>query len=297
MKQTQRILLIDDSEDIHHLVRARLKGLGVEVLDANEGTRGLEMVREIEPDLILLDVNMPDISGFDLCKQLKDDAQTHDIPVIFLTGENETVNKVKGFDLGAVDYVTKPFDPAELRARVRAALKTKELVDALATQAQIDGLTQLHNRRYFDRRLSAAITEGRRYKRAIGLLLIDVDHFKSINDAFGHPKGDLVLRRLAELLRVGCRESDVACRYGGEEFTLILPESTSDQTYQSGLRLLETVRQCSDFVSIIGRPVTVSIGAATAMPDDQVTPAALVAQADKALYSAKESGRDRVAAA
>ncbi len=297
MKTAKTILIIDDSQQIHHLVKARLKGLSVEISSADNGETGLEMAREAMPDLILLDVNMPGVSGFDVCRELKNSSQTHDIPVIFLTGEDETVNKVKGFDLGAVDYVTKPFDPAELRARVRAALKTKDLMDMLTTQAQIDGLTGLHNRGYFDQRFDQELSEGRRYNRSLGLLLVDVDHFKSVNDTFGHPKGDEVLSKVASVLSTSGRASDVTCRYGGEEFAVILPEASADLTYQSGLRMLEQIRQCQDFVAILGRPVTVSIGTACAMPDQQITAAAMIQHADQALYSAKESGRNRVAAA
>ena len=297
INRRQKILVIDDSQQIHQLLRARLKGLSVDLIFADNGEAGITLARDACPDLILLDVNMPGQDGFDVCRILKDNPATYEIPVIFLTGVDESLNKVKGFDLGAVDYVTKPFDPAELRARVRTALHTRALMELLTTQAQLDGLTGLHNRRYFDQRLEEELSEGRRYGRPVGLLLVDIDHFKSINDTFGHPKGDLVLRKIAGVIKNSGRASDITCRYGGEEFAVVLPQSPTDFTYQFGLRLLELIRQCPDFMAILGRSVTVSIGAACAEPEDRLLPPALVNLADKALYSAKASGRDRVAAA
>jgi diguanylate cyclase (GGDEF)-like protein len=297
MSRRQKVLVIDDSQQMHPLIQVRLRGLGVELISAYDGQTGLKIATEEPPDLILLDVNMPGMSGFEVCQVLKESSQTHDIPVIFLTGADESVNKVKGFDLGAVDYVTKPFDPAELCARVRAALNTKALMDLLTTQGQIDGLTGLHNRRYFDERLGQELAAGHRYERPVGLLMIDLDHFKSINDTFGHPKGDQVLRKFADVLTQTCRATDVTCRYGGEEFAVILPASTAELSQQCGVRVLDAVRKCPDFVDIIGRPVTASIGVACAVPSDRMAPAALVEAADKALYTAKVSGRNRIAAA
>ena len=298
MSRRQKVLIIDDHEQIHHLVRARLKGLPVDLLTAATGHAGLTVAKTERPDLILLDVNMPGMTGFEVCKRLKEEASTYTIPVIFLTGVDESINKVKGFDLGAVDYVTKPFDPAELRARVRAALKTKALMDMLTTQAQIDGLTGLHNRRYFDQRLTQELSASQRYGRPVGLLLLDVDHFKSINDTFGHPKGDQVLTKVAEVILRTCRNTDVACRYGGEEFAIVLPEAQADFAYHSAQRLLEQIRQDPELTAILGQPVTVSIGSACADPAAQpVTAAALLKEADRALYTAKNSGRNRVSAA
>ncbi len=297
MLRRQKVLLIDDSLLTHRVVRARIEDLGVDILDAYTGTQGMDMARREQPDLVMLDVNLGDESGFQLCADLKQDPATVHIPIIFISGAEDTFNKVKAFDLGAVDFVIKPFDPAELRARVRAALKTKELMDLLTTQAQLDGLTGLHNRGYFDKRLTQEISASRRYGRSVGLLMIDVDHFKLINDQFGHPKGDEVLRKLADMIRSVVRESDIACRYGGEEMAVILAESSPSDSYHAGLRLIEEIRENKELVALLGRPVTVSIGAACATPDKTMTADGLLREADKALYRAKKSGRDRVATA
>jgi diguanylate cyclase (GGDEF)-like protein len=297
MHRQQKVLVIDDSQQMHPLIRVRLRGLGIEIVSAYDGVSGLKMAMSEQPDLILLDINMPGMTGFEVCGKLKESAQTHDVPVVFLTGVDESVNKVRGFDLGAVDYVTKPFDPAELCARVRAALKMKALMDQLATQAQIDGLTGLHNRRYFGERLEQEIASSVRYERPVGLLMLDIDHFKSINDTFGHPKGDQVLCKLADVLTGTCRGTDVACRYGGEEFAVILPGADADLTYQCGMRVLEAVRKEKECVAMLGRPVTVSIGTACGESRGNVVPSVLVETADKAMYAAKQSGRDRIMAA
>jgi two-component system, cell cycle response regulator len=290
----QKVLVIDDSPLIHRLVRTRLSELGVEVLEATHGQQGLALARQEHPDLILLDVEMPVMNGFEACQLLKHDPATHDIPVIFLTGADEAVDKVRGFDLGAVDYVTKPFDLIELRARVRAALNTKTLMDLLTSQAQLDGLTGLRNRRYFDERLHQELAAARRYGRGVGLVLLDLDYFKAINDTHGHPKGDQVLRKIAELLITVCRASDVPCRYGGEEFAVILPESNPDQAFRCGQRIINEIRQNADLAAILRQAVTVSIGTACTLPADGMTAADLVETADKALYHAKASGRNRV---
>jgi diguanylate cyclase (GGDEF)-like protein len=297
MLRRQKVLLIDDSPVIHRVVRARIEDLGVDTIDAFAGREGLETARREQPDLILLDVALEGESGFEVCAQLKQDQATVHIPVIFISGAEDTFNKVQAFDLGAVDFVIKPFDPAELRARVRAALRTKALMDMLTTQAQLDGLTGLHNRGYFDKRLGQEVSAGRRYGRSVGLLLIDVDHFKQINDDFGHPKGDQVLRKLADLIRSVVRESDVACRYGGEEMAVILAESSPSDARHAGLRLLEEIRKNEELMSLLGRAVTVSIGAACTVPDASTTPESLLRDADKALYRAKAAGRNRVATA
>ena len=290
-------MVIDDADLIHPLIRAHLKELKVEITSAMSGEDGLVLARKERPDLVLLDLNMPGMNGFEVLKRLKDDPNTYDIPVIFLTGDGESVNKVKGFDLGAVDYVTKPFDPPELKARVRSTLRTKALMDLLTTQAHLDGLTGLRNRRYFEQRLAQEVAAARRHNRNLGLLLLDVDHFKSVNDEHGHPKGDQVLSKVAELLSGSSRGSDVACRFGGEEFSIILPDSSSSVSYQCGQRMHGIIERDEELNSIIDRPITVSIGTASVVPDKGVNPLDLVTKADQALYRAKAEGRNRVISA
>ena len=286
-----RILVIDDSNAIHALVRAHLEDEPVEVHSAMDGATGRAMTRQLVPDLILLDVELPDESGFDVCRALKTDTATMGIPVVFLTGAASVDEKVKGLELGACDYVTKPFDHAELKARVRTALRARELVELLEKRAEIDGLTGLWNRAYFDQRLAAEIQLHAASERPISCIMLDVDHFKGINDRYGHPFGDQVLRAVADSLRVHAGANDVVCRYGGEEFA-VLALGLADEEAMTLAELLRTqvegmsVRNGGDPVK-----VTCSFGVAVA-PGREA--ASLVDRADAALYRAKKAGRNRV---
>ena len=205
-----RVLVIDDSEPIHKLVAARLRPEGLEVVCELDGERGIARAVSDPPDLILLDVDLPDVDGFEVCRQMKEHPATRDVPIIFLTGTTSTDSKVRGLDLGAVDYVTKPFDQVELRARVRAALRTKRLQDILEQQSFLDGLTGLWNRAYMDRRLESELNVTRRYGRPLSLVLADIDHFKSVNDTHGHLFGDVVLQGIGEALRAHARKEEQA---------------------------------------------------------------------------------------
>src|SRR5579863_2083834 len=187
---SQSVLAIDDSPDIHKLLDVRLRPEGLILHHALTADEGLAMARDLKPDLILLDVNLPLVTGFEVCKKLKDDPPTANIPIIFLTGASEVYSKVQGFDLGGVDYVVKPFEPAELRARVRAALRTKRFHDLLSARAHVDGLTGIWNRSYFEQRMAEEISRTQRHGGAVSLVMLDLDHFKRLNDDFGHPFGD-----------------------------------------------------------------------------------------------------------
>jgi two-component system, cell cycle response regulator len=288
---SQKVLLIDDCPSIHGLVRTRLREQPIELHSAFDGESGLQSAVTLAPDLILLDVEMPAPDGFEVCHRLKDDSRTMSIPVIFLTGATSTEEKIKGLELGAVDYITKPFDPAELRARVRASLRTKYLMDLLARKAMIDGLSGLWNRAYLDARLEAEMSLALRTGRPIACIMLDVDKFKMVNDRFGHPFGDEVLRMVATTLGNGCRAEDIVCRYGGEEFAVLLPNTPA----QAAVELAERLR-----IAIESEPfqfkntpvkVTASFGVAGLRTDD---PRSIIEAADAALYVAKHSGRNRV---
>lgn len=290
----QKILVIDDSPTVQTIIRSTLKDEGVEVSAALNGTEGFRKAIADLPDLILLDVEMPPPNGFETCRQLKSDPATVSIPVIFLTGASSTAEKVKGLDLGAVDYVIKPFDPAELCARVRASLRNKFMFDLLAQRAMIDGLTGLWNRAYLDERLAAEAALARRHHRPLSAIMADVDRFKLINDAHGHPFGDDVLRRVAQALSSCCRTEDIVCRYGGEEFAILTPGVSI-----SGAEVLaERARQIIHEQTLRHRSadvrVSCSLGVAELSPDG---PLNVLEVADGALYQAKRGGRNRVIAA
>jgi len=187
---TPQVLVIDDSEDVHRLLRTRLRQESLELVCASNGAEGLEAARELVPAVILLDLNMPELDGFEVLRTLKEDQATMNVPVIVLSGLNSPQDKVMAFDLGAMDYICKPFDLTELRIRVRSAVRLSELVQMLAQRAQIDGLTGLYNRAHFDLRWPDELAGCVRHGRAISLAIFDCDHFKSINDTYGHPAGD-----------------------------------------------------------------------------------------------------------
>lgn len=285
------ILVIDDSPEIQTLVKLRLSKEEVIVHCANDGASGLIAARTLRPDLILLDVEMPHRDGFATCADLKADSLTMDIPIIFLTGASTTKDKIRGLELGATDYVTKPFDPAELQARVRSSLRTRYLMELLSKKAMIDGLTGLWNRTYLDSHLRSELSSARRSCMPLSCIMADVDHFKSINDNYGHSFGDEVLRTIAKVFTEFCRTEDIVCRYGGEEFTVLLP-----QTPLAGAKeLAERIRQGIESRPFVRKnnPLRINCSFGVATLRDSIEPS-IVDLADEALYKAKRSGRNRV---
>jgi len=294
LPSTNRVLVIDDSEPIHKLIEARLTPEGLNVTSELDGERGVERAVSEKPDLILLDIDLPDVDGFEVCRQLKDHPDTKDIPVIFLTGTTSTESKVRGLDLGAVDYVTKPFDQVELRARVRAALRTKRLQDLLEHQSFLDGLTGLWNRAYLDQRAESELNIARRYGRPVSLILLDIDHFKMINDTHGHLFGDIVLQGTAECLPVYARRSDIVTRYGGEEFAILLADTGLRPAAYVAERLRVAVE--AKTFEAHGKPVNVTASFGVASTHNmtcELTRENLLGEADRALYASKDGGRNQ----
>jgi diguanylate cyclase (GGDEF)-like protein len=286
----QKVLLIDDDEAICTLVRFILRGQPLEVFYCRGGEDGLAAVAALQPDLILMDVDMPAPDGFELCRRVKSHPATNNIPVIFLTGATAVEERVRGWELGAVDYITKPFEPTEVLVRVRAALRTKQLIDLLERKAMIDGLTGLYNRAHFEQRIEAELSLARRTGRPLSCVMLDVDHFKRINDTYGHLMGDDVLRSLAAMLVESCRTEDVVCRYGGEEFALLLPNTPALGATVIAERVREAVEERPFRTLKTEVSVTCSLGVAQAAPTE-TNP---IERADAALYQAKREGRNRV---
>ncbi len=287
-----KVLIVDDSPAALAVAKARLAKEDVDIICANGGKAGLEAARSVRPDLILLDVDMPDISGFDVCRILKTDPEIRMTPVIFLSASHEVQNKIKGLDLGAVDSVTKPFDAFELQARVRAALRTKRLQDLLIKRSQIDPLTELSNRGALIDRLGKEWARRQRYGNALAFIMCDLDRFKRINDEHGHGVGDKMLCQVAKVIATTCRESDFPARYGGEEFAIIV----SDEWAKGAANLAERCRQEIEGIRLdIGGNIiqtTASFGVADAQ--SLTSAEGLIEQADEALYRAKDGGRNRV---
>ena len=288
-----RLLAIDDSELIHRLLQVRLQGERLELHGALSAQEGLQKARELMPEVILLDIELDTMDGFEVLAHLKSDPKTQDIAVIFISAVSDTMDRVRGLDLGAVDILAKPIEVAELKARVRSALRMQHLVKMLEHRAQIDSLSGLWNRRYFDQRLQQEWSEARRHGRSLSLIMCDVDRFKRLNDQFGHPFGDQVIERVAQILSGG-RGSDITCRYGGEEFGVILPSTAAERA----LEVAERHRVAIESHTWSGHDdviVTSSFGVADlkSLPTDAGMEQ-LVQAADMALYRAKQSGRNRV---
>ena len=287
-----KVLIVDDSPDALAIAKARLVKEDIEIVCAENGPVAIELTRREKPDLILLDIDMPDMSGFDVCRILKEEPDLKMIPIIFLTGSDDTQDRVKGLDFGAVDYVTKPFDAFELRARVRAALRTKRLQDMLVQCASIDPLTELHNRRALEDRLDQEWARSRRYDKSLSVVMIDLDNFKNVNDTYGHQMGDRLLRTVAEILQKQCRTSDFVGRYGGEEFIIIAPENDAQETVTLAERCRHEIQEIELLADEDKVHITASFGVADS--NDASDLEAVIRSADQALYRAKSLGRNRV---
>jgi|YNPNPStandDraft_1061719.scaffolds.fasta_scaffold23922_1 diguanylate cyclase (GGDEF)-like protein len=295
------VLIVDDTEEIRRLVRIGLKSSGYSTVEASSGPQALFLIETVRPDIMVLDVMMPQMTGFEVLREMRQRFPDLDIPVIMLTAKTETDDKVEGFEAGAQDYMTKPFEPRELAARVRVLLQSRQERERLRAAAQglqalsaTDELTGLYNRRHLMGRVNEALAEHLRHGIPVSLLIFDIDRFKSVNDTYGHVAGDDLLRELAEVLRPNIRQEDVMARYGGEEFVLLLPATPVESAMVMAERIRELVA-LHEF-DCDGNPlhVTVSIGAA-GLPGDAVrTGEEFIAMADKRLYVAKHLGRNRV---
>jgi two-component system, cell cycle response regulator len=296
-----RILVVDDHEDNVELLRARLEARGYEVDAAMDGQEALDKVRADPPDLMLLDVMMPRIDGIEVTRQIKGDSSLPFIPIIMQTALETTEDKVEGLDAGADDYITKPINFAELEARVKSLLRIKELQDELARAneallkaSQTDGLTGLDNRRNIEERLTEMFEHAVRLAEPLGCVMCDIDHFKSVNDTYGHQAGDAVLRQVADILRESAREIDRVGRYGGEEFIVLLPAANVDDAAAFAERVRRAVEACEFKYDGGSLRRTLSAGAA-AWPHSSIRhQEGLVKAADDALYAAKQNGRNRV---
>jgi diguanylate cyclase (GGDEF)-like protein len=287
-----RVLIVEDNDLERLLIRHRLRIDRVELYEAADGASAVELARSAAPDLILLDLHLPDLSGFEVIHLLKEDPATRSIPVIFVSATATVEAKVRALDLGAIDFVTKPFDPVELRARLRVAFRLKFQQDLLEKRAHLDALTGLANRLALRERLEAEWSACRRRGTPLSLLIADVDHFKRINDRFGHAAGDEALRRVAEALRAVARGSDLVARFGGEEFVVLAPDCDLAGAVGLAERTREQVGALRLVFDAVAHPLTASVGAATA--GDDLGPEVLFERADRALYEAKAAGRDAV---
>ena len=301
------ILVVDDSPAIRRQITGVLKELqeleGVEeFLEAPDGLQAFKLLVDRKPDLVVCDLIMPVFDGLKFLALRATRPELASIPVIMLTAEGDASRKVEVFELGASDYVTKPFDNEELLARVRVHYRLKilqdELRDAnkrLEALADTDGLTGLYNRRYFDALLLRELQRTARYKTPVGVVLLDIDHFKYVNDTFGHPMGDEVLKNVAKLVNAGIRVTDCAARYGGEEIAIVFTQTTQQGVADVTERLRQALEQFEH--SYEGQRVKRTASFGVGVIDGKgvpLTPKELVERADRALYRAKRGGRNQV---
>ncbi|KAA0971662.1 diguanylate cyclase [Aureimonas fodinaquatilis] len=296
MTHKSTILIVDDEISNIEIMNAILED-DYEICFATSGEQALEIARTIFPDLILLDILLPGIDGFEVCRQLKTDELMADVPVIFTTGLGDTEDEVRGLMLGAIDYVTKPIQPIILKARVGNHVELKRLRDQLAEIAVTDALTGLSNRRRLEQTLKTETSRLSRNEEYLSVIMVDIDFFKQFNDTYGHPAGDRCITMVASAMnRAVKRTSDLPARYGGEEFACVLPGADADMAYsvareiQQQVRALNIPHQKSD----IGPYVTVSMGIATARCLQGMTADMWTHHADSQLYISKSNGRDRI---
>lgn len=296
-KKERSIILIVEDEKMNIDVLVALLEPYYRTIVARNGEQALRRLENPPlPDLILLDVMMPDMDGYEVCRKIKNIESIHDIPVIFITVKKEEQDEAKGFQVGAVDYITKPFSPVTALARVKTHIELKKRGDMLEQIAGLDGLTDIPNRRQFDRFLASEWKRSLRYGHNISIILADIDFFKYFNDYYGHAEGDECLRKVAAAISDAMRAEDLAARYGGEEFACILPETGNEGALTVSRRILENVRilDVPHEKSTVADHVTISIGFATAVPPFKDRPLDVVVMADKALYEAKQKGRNRI---
>ena len=289
---SMKVLIIDDDVDSLAIAKLRLKKDGYIIESASNGSEGLEKARSTSPDLILLDVQMPGKSGFEVCEELKSTSDLCNIPVIFLSAADDISEKVKGLDLGAVDYVTKPFDIFELRARVRAALRTKRLQDLLLMYGEVDSLTEIYNRRVLMERLQQEWDRIQRKPAPLSFIMVDIDKFKLVNDTYGHPVGDKVLVRVSNILNQSIRSGDIVGRYGGEEFGIVMIHSSSAEAALAADRYRIEIEKAVFVAKKREFSVTASFGVSDSIGRNSINE--LIKGADAALYRAKETGRNKV---
>ena len=290
-----KILIVDDEPLNIEVLSEMLSGLG-EVIFATNGPTALDICAQIHPDIVLLDIMMPGMSGYDVCRTLKASEATADIPVIFVTALAEQNDEAFGIELGAIDYITKPIVAPIVMARVRNQLELKRYRSYLEQIAFIDGLTGIPNRRRFDQFMDAEWKRAQRNGSPIALLFMDIDFFKRYNDSLGHQAGDRCLIEVAQILSNAVRRpADMIARYGGEEFVCVLPETDLDGARAFAETLIHTIRgKCLPHPeSDVAECVTLSIGVASMIADNDSTLAEMIAKADTNLYAAKRGGRNR----
>ena len=300
--KTKKTILIVDDTKINIDILLELLGDTYDILVSLNGTRALEIVDENHVDIILLDILMPDINGYDVCRVLKSKEKTKHIPIIFITANTDEESIDNAFEVGGIDYITKPFKALELLARLKTHLNMQELLKELEDShkdlellASQDHMTKLYNRRYFCEISMKILELAKRNKKDLSVLMLDIDKFKNVNDTYGHHVGDDVIIALANVLKDLSRNSDVACRFGGEEFLILLPETSVEGAYSIGEKIRKHVEEL--VIKLENHETlkfTISAGVAQIDIENELNLEKTIQRADDALYEAKEGGRNKV---
>ena len=295
-KDLPKLLIVDDNRQNIEILMALFKD-EYKIAAAINAQRALKIAQsDSPPDLILMDILMPKMDGYELCAALKEIPATKQIPIIFVTAVSEVMDESRGFNLGAVDYITKPFHPPMVMARVKLHLNLKRKQELLEKYAFIDALTEIPNRRRFDEVLANEWNRAKRFHLTLSIIMIDIDYFKDYNDTYGHGMGDDCLKKVASTLEKSLRRGgDFVARYGGEEFMAILPDTTGDEVVTICRHIAENIKKLAieHSSSSINDCITVSMGGASINPN-KITPIEkFIEAADKKMYEAKAAGRNQ----
>ncbi len=294
---TRPKLLVVDDQPLNIRVLNELFRFDCDVFMATRGEQAVDICQQQQPDLVLLDVVMQDMDGYEVCRRLKANPTTQHIPIIFVSARGEDEDEAFGLELGAVDYISKPFNPTIVRARAKTHITLKRQSDYLRNLVSLDGLTGIANRRAFDERLANAWAQACRDATSLSLMMIDIDYFKRYNDHFGHLKGDICLKRVATALAtIANRPYDLVARFGGEEFVCLLPDTQTQGANMLAQRMQAKIEQLQidHPMSKVSNKLTLSIGIACTLPSYQAQVSQLLQIADEQLYKAKHAGRNQI---
>lgn len=294
-KEKPTVLIVDDMTT-NLLILSDLLKDEYQIKIAKNGQKALDIVHSSdEVDIILLDIMMPDIDGYEVCRELKSNPKTKNIPIIFVTAKDNDADEEYGLNLGAIDYITKPFNKAIVKLRIKNHLELKLKSDLLEELSMYDGLTHIPNRRFFDEVFQSTYKEVKRENKSLAVLMIDIDFFKLYNDNYGHGKGDEALKKVAQALQITLkRPTDLVARYGGEEFVILLKDISEENVKKIALNLLQSIRelQISHEYSKVEQIITISIGVAYKTASSLINKIELLICADEALYDVKRTSRN-----
>lgn len=291
---SNRVLVVDDNDRNIRLLTDILEDEDYLVYSTNDALAVLQTAQSIKPDIILLDIMMPNLDGFQVCEQLKNDFALKDIPVIMVTAKTDGQDLKKALELGAFDYIKKPLDEVEVIARLQSALRFKEQQDKLKGMAMKDGLTGLYNHALLMELLEKELIQQERLNNNIAFAMLDIDYFKKVNDTYGHLVGDIVLKELAGILTQSVRKSDIVGRYGGEEFGIVFPQISQQGVWNVCERIRQNVETFNFNTDGQVIRATISIGMCFKESGKNLSNQELVKRADDALYQAKKNGRNRI---